>query len=184
MGGKKTHYGLAVALCLALCVAFPPGVSAQVAAADPPCLAYAFSTSDNHYFLAQDGAVMFGDNLTVQHNCQRLEVFVNGSYEGGTNGSSIRVPLEAGSFDIVLFAPADNQTWNYSVEVLPDRLGWSFEWEQIQLNRPQYVDQDESTRLQNWAAGITALIIWVLATYVWWNLVNSFVQRNFVEEVA
>ena len=185
MGGKRRTYGLILAVCLVLGGWLPPVVSAQGGQVSPPdCLAYAFSSSESHHFLARDGSIMFGSNVTVEHNCARVEVYLNGTYAGGTNASTFNVPIPPGEYDILIHAPATNQTWNHSVQVIPDRLGWEYEWIQLQLERPTFIDQDDSTRMQNWAAGITALIIWVLTTYVWWNLINSFIQRNFVEEVA
>jgi high-affinity Fe2+/Pb2+ permease len=36
---------------------------------------------------------------------------------------------------------------------------------------------------ENWASFLTAVIIWILVVYVYWNLINSYVDRNYAEEV-
>jgi hypothetical protein len=183
--GEKSHQGLVVAFVLVLTLAvLPPPATAQGAAAGPPCLAYAFTQSGDYDFLATNDHVVHGDNLTIIHNCQRLEAFVDDVYVGGTNSSSFRVPVSPGMVNLSLIDVEGNQIWNLTFEVIPDRLKWDIQWEQLQLSLPSYVDGAEVSRQANWAAAMTGLIVWVLSVYVYWNLINSFVQRNYVEEVV
>lgn len=179
MEERKTTHGLIVALAFLVLAVSPP----TAAAVGPPeeCLAYAFSQSDDHFFLARDGAVMYGSNLTVVHDCSfEVVLEIDGAFVARSN-QSFEVPIEPGNFTIGLVL--NNTTITHEVELRPDRLQWSIDWTLFIEEGTNRIDGEEAIRMQNWAAAMTGLIVWVLSVYVYWNLVNAFVQRNFVEEV-
>ena len=170
--------GLIVAF-IVLAVASPPTVEA----ASPPdsCLAYAFTESDNHRFLIGSNLTAYGNEINLVHDCGRAEIWIDGSfYAEGETGLSVSV--EAGNYTVEL--RGQNQTWTYSnVEIRPDRLDWDFNFSLVYDREVKLIPESEAKVMQNWAAGATGLIIWVLCVYVYWNLINSYTQRNFIEEV-
>lgn len=177
---RKTHHGLIAALLLIGLAALPPAASAAVGPPDS-CLAYAYSSSDGHYFLAGPNAIMYGSNLTVVHDClEDVVLTLDGAFVARSN-ESFTVPIEPGNYTLGLIL--NNSTIEHQVELRPDRLSWEIDWELFTRPGSASVPVEEATRMQNWASAMTGLIVWVLATYVYWNLVNAYVQRNFIEEV-
>ena len=77
-------------------------------------------------------------------------------------------------------------TRNYQVEVFPDRLEWEGDF--LLLNRgnqdTEFISIDLSNSRENWASAFSILIVWVLTTYVYWKLIESYVNKNFIEEVV
>lgn len=170
------------ALIVFLLVATLPPVAQ--AASPPECLAYAFTEAEDHHFLIQNDSIAYGSNLTVIHNCPgRVELWSEEIFiaEGE---SGFTVPIGSGNFTSIQLRSI-NQSWTFeNVEIRPDRLSWEIDWTgYMEYLNPSMVPESEAIQMQNWAAGATGLIIWVLCTYVFWNLVNSYIQRNFVEEV-
>lgn len=168
--------------CLAvfmLTVCFLPPATA---AGPPSCLAYAYLESDDHSFLVSNNSTGYGNELNVVHNCGRVQVFLDEEFlaEGE---SGLSVSIEPGNYSIEL--RGENESWSYAnFEVRPDRLDWDFNWS-IAYGPidGKLIQESEARQMQNWAAGATGLIIWVLCVYVYWNLINSYTQRNFIEEV-
>lgn len=178
MGAKITQHGLIVAFFLTLLL--PPVASAAVG--PPDCLAYAYTKSDEHFFLVQNGSRVYGNDIHVVHDCQEARLYVDGEFQAGSQGS-FTSPLTSGVLNITI--ETTNATFTYnSVEVRPDRLDWDFNFSLAYPDQAETVPLAEALEMQNWAAAFTGLIVWVLCVYVYWNLVDSFVQRNFVEEVV
>lgn len=174
--GKIRIHGLIVAV-LMLAV-LPPG---GAAVSPPECLAYAYTESENHRFLVSNNSTAYGNELNLVHNCGRAEIWIDGSfYAEGESG--ISVSIEPGNYSIEL--RGENESWTYSnFEIRPDRLDWDFNFSLVYAPSENLIPESEAKVMQNWAAGATGLIIWVLCVYVYWNLINSYTQRNFIEEV-
>ncbi len=182
MGNKHGLWALIAALLLT-----PFAASSGAVAQGPPdddsgCLAYAFTRSADHAFLLESNSTIYGSDAFVIHNCGNVTVFINGSF-AAQGESGLRVPIPAGMLDFTIQSQGVLLVEAYSVEMRPDRLEWEYEWQEIQQNKPISVDPNHVAIQQNWAAGLTALIVWVLSVQVFWHLVNGFVQRNYVEEV-
>ena len=76
---KSTHKGLVVVVLVAV-VSLLPTVSAQGPPVDDQVVhAYAY-TSENHLFLLGQNTSMFGSTLNIVHNCQDLEIYVDGFF--------------------------------------------------------------------------------------------------------
>ena len=163
-------------------------------AAEPPidsnkeCIAYGYSKSFNHYFLINDDALIFGQNVTINHNCERLEVKVNDSALIYDESGSFEMRFQSGTYNLT-FTNNENYSINYSnVEFLPDRLEWEFEfleWENQQndYSFDEFILRSKATAAQNWASILSIVMVFTLTTMVYWNLINSYVDRNFCEEV-
>ena len=54
------------------------------------------------------------------------------------------------------------------------------------INSPQkqVIELELSETRTNWAVGVGIVIVWVLNVYVYWSLISSYVDRNFIEEVV
>lgn len=183
MKEKKTPMGLEVALLISLVLLLP-----TVAAQDPPgenddsCLAYAYTKSENHLFLLGENVSIFGERLNVIHDCENLEVYVDGFFEV-SSASSMSVIIEQGIHNITLQANGFNKTYQ-NVVFYPDRLNWEYEFRSIEDSKPQFIDLEVSELRTNWAVGVGIIIVWVLSTYVYWQIISSYVDRNFIEEVV
>ena len=147
--------------------------------------AYAFSQSGDHYFLVQNNSSLFGNNITIVHNCEKIIVDLNSSFFAQSNSSKLKISIQPGLYDISLHC--DNATFNYSnVLFYPDQLQWVQQFEQLNYFELPTLDMiilEEAENLANWGSFWSILIVWLLTTYVYWNLINHYVQRNFIEEV-
>lgn len=155
------------------------------AAGAPPsqCLAYAFTESENHAFLVQENSSNFGSKLIIKTDCESIELVIDGAIVARSNNSYFEYQIEEGLHNITLNADGFNETYNY-VSIYPDRLNWEFEWSQITGQDIQFIDMTKANLQENWASFLSVVIAWFLSTYVYWQLVQSYVQRNFIEEVT
>ena len=96
--------------------------------------------------------------------------------------------FQSGTYNLT-FTNNENYSINYSnVEFLPDRLQWEFEflaWENQQndYSFDEFILRSKATAAQNWASILSIVMVFTLTTMVYWNLINSYVDRNFCEEV-
>jgi hypothetical protein len=148
-------------------------------------IAYAFSKSGEHYFLIQNDSSLFGNNITIIHNCDSLEFKLNQTFYASSNASKFKLNIEPGIYEIEMLC--DNVSIQYSnVVFYPDQLQWINQYNQLQNDKFEGLDvilKEEASKLANWSAFWGILIVWLLSTYVYWNLINHYVQRNFIEEV-
>jgi len=63
-------------------------------------------------------------------------------------------------------------------------LNWEFDWIELNELDVQFIDVTKAEIQENWASFLSIIIAWMLSTYVYWNLVQSYVQKNFIEEVT
>jgi len=162
--------------------------------AEPPepsdewsCLSYAYTESDTHYFLLESNKSAFGNNLTIKHNCEYIEVFVNGNFSAFTELGELKIPINEGLNDIKIIS--ENYSKNISgVLIFPDRLSWEFEFYDWKNSDNDYsfdelILRSKATAQQNWASILSIVMVFTLTTMVYWNLINSYIDRNFCEEV-
>lgn len=147
--------------------------------------AYAFSKSGEHYFLIQNNSTLFGDNITVVHNCETMMLNLNNEFYAQSNSSKFKVQIDPGIHNISL--NCDNVSFNYyDVTFYPDQLQWIQQYNDLNNFKLPTIDMiilEEAESLANWGSFWSILIVWLLTTYVYWNLINHYVQRNFIEEV-
>lgn len=148
-------------------------------------IAYAFSKSGEHYFLIQNNSALFGDNITIVHNCDYLEFKLNESFYASSNNSKFKIKINPGIYDVEILC--DQTSFFYSnVVFYPDQLQWISQYEQLQnydLKGLNVILLEEASKLANWSAFWGILIVWLLSTYVYWNLIDHYTQRNYIEEV-
>lgn len=176
----RTRFNLVFSALLLLVFLLLP---TNTAAAPPSqCLAYAFTESENHAFLVQDNSSNFGSSLIIKTDCSSIELIIDGATVARSNNSYFEYQIEEGLHNITLKADGFNETYNY-VSIYPDRLNWEFEWRELTGQDIQFIELTKASLQENWAAFLSVVIAWFLSTYVYWQLVQSYVQRNFIEEV-
>ena len=157
--------------------------------AQPPgqeCVAYAYTESDNHLFLLGDNKSGFGSNLKVVHDCPYIEIFMNGNFTVFTEEKTFEFPVSPGYYNVTL--QSNNSTFTYNnFNLLPDRLTWQYEYYEWQnefdYTIDEYITMTKATAQANWASILSIVVVFVLVTYVYWHLINSYIDRNFCEEV-
>ena len=177
----KSIMGLRAVLFVAL-VLLLTTASAQ----DPPieennCLFYAYTSSESHYFLLENNSKLFGQELNVKHNCEYLEIRQDGEFLARSN-SSFNIIIDEGMNNFTF--ETNQQTKYFTFEVYPDRLNWQYEYSELQREQKEFISIDASNLRENYAVGFGILIVWVLTTYVYWRLIESYVNKNFIEEVT
>ncbi len=156
----------------------------QSAGETPPneCLAYAYSDSESHSFLVRDNSSNFGSTLNVVHDCERIELWVDGEVKAVSNESFFSYTIEPGVHNLSLIADGFEQNYSF-VSFYPDRLEWEYQWIQLTGADIEFIEVGKATIQENWAAFLSIIITWFLSTYVYWQLVQNYVQKNFIEEV-
>lgn len=185
MEKKKHTMVLEFACVMVLALLLLPGTAAQEPPVDDEekgCIAYAYTESDNHYFLLKDNASMFGNVLRIVHNCDDLRVYSDGFFMA-SSGQNFTLSLEAGIQNLTFESSNFNESFS-NVMFYPDRLNWEYDFIQLQESKPQFIDIELSEIRTNWAVGVGIVVVWVLSTYVYWSLISSYIDRNFVEEVT
>ena len=163
-----------------------PTAYAEPPIESPDCLAYAYTVSEDHYFLLKSNASGFGTNITVQHNCESINVFIDGNFSVSAGNNSFIFYLQPGIHNLTIQTPYENISI-YNFQVYPNRLDWAFDfemWQNRNIDFNEYVELSASIAKANWASILSILIVFILVTYVHWNLINSYVDRNFCEEVT
>jgi hypothetical protein len=158
--------------------------------AEPPvnneCLAYGYTESDNHLFLLGNNKTAFGSNITIEHNCDYIEVFTNGNFTAYSENQRVIIPTSPGIYDIQI------KSTNFSKNItgftlLPDRLQWEFqyyEWQnEFDFTIEEYITLTSATAKANWASILSIVVVFCLVTMVYWHLINSYIDRNYCEEV-
>jgi len=160
--------------------------------AEPPiqndeCIIYGYTASDTHYFLMRSGSSMFGTNITIEHNCDDIDVYIDGNYTASSfNNSELKINLQPGIYDISIISNSNNTEFYNNVTIYPNSLTWVNdynEWKYPSVSFEEYISMSSALAKENWASILSILIVFVLVTYVYWNLINSYVDRNFIEEV-
>ncbi len=177
---------------LGVLILLPLIILSPSAYADPPptsknnCLVYSYTDSGNHYFLLGDNKTVFGQTLIIEHNCDFIEVIINGNFTAYTEDSKIEFPVNTGFYEIKINTNNSNFTYS-NVSFLPDRLNWEFEYFEWQndydYSFEEYISLSAAQAKANWAAILSIVLVFTLVTMVYWNLINSYIDRNYCEEV-
>lgn len=187
---KNNTYGSVFGICVILGVLLLS--SFNTVQAEPPiqndeCIIYGYTVSDTHYFLMRSGSSMFGTNITIEQNCDDIDVYVNGNYTASSfNNSDLKINLEPGIYDITIISNSNVSKFYNNVTIYPNSLTWVSDyndWKYPELNFEEYISMSSAMAKENWASILSILIVFILVTYVYWNLINSYVDRNFIEEV-
>tara|TARA_B110000444_G_scaffold251959_1_gene280574 strand:+ start:2936 stop:3490 length:555 start_codon:yes stop_codon:yes gene_type:complete len=166
-----------------LLVIFPSSSAyAQEPPAEKECILYAYTYSENHYFLIQSNSSIFGQSVIVEHNCESISVSINGSFYASSE-SNLNFQIESGVQSITF--SSQNKSWVYeNVSVYPDRLDWEYDFNMLNDRDSKFIDIKIANTQINWAVAMSITIVWVLSTYVYWSLISSYVDKNFIEEVV
>ena len=153
---------------------------------DRECLIYAYAESGNHLFLLESNKTVFGENVTVIHNCESIEIFSNGTFEAFTNLSKFNLVITQGLNNLEF--RSNNYSKNITnLLVMPDRLSWEFEfyeWDnRNQITFEEYISISKAQAAQNWVSILSIVVVFTLTTMVYWHLINSYVDRNYCEEI-
>jgi len=160
------------------------------ALAEPPgendCISYAYTESNQHLFLLATNKSAFGNNLTIEHNCDYVEVYIDGNFSVYTEDNSFKIPIGMGLKTIEIRSQNHSNLMS-NVNIMPDRLSWQFEWQEWQNENPvsfeEFVELSKATAQANWASLLSIVTVFALVTMVYWHLINGYVDRNYCEEV-
>ena len=155
----------------------------SAAAASPPCLFYAYTESGEHAFLLRENTSVFGSELRIKHNCEDMTVRIDGEFYASSNQSMI-ITIPEGKHNFTFESPEYTTTYS-NVGVLPDRLTWIDQYNEWTFQTPdvELIDIAAAELQANWGVFWGVIIVWILSTYVYWTLINNYVQRNYIEEV-
>jgi len=151
------------------------------------CISYAYTESLSHSFLLDNEKKAFGNNITIVHNCPYVEVFIDGNFSAYTEVERVKIPITVGTHDIEI--KSENYTNKITnITIFPDRLTWEFEYYDWafgnDISFEEYITMSAALAQTNWASFLTVLVIFALVIYVYWNLINAYVDRNYCEEVV
>jgi hypothetical protein len=160
----------------------PPSSSSSENEKD--CLFYAYSVSQSHYFLIQNNSSVFGSEINIIHNCDNVLLIVDG-FNYASSNESFQVKIEQGIRNITIQSE-DKQEIYESVLFYPDVLLWESEYEYLMNPNidKEFIDVDIAQLQENWAVAIGIVMVWGLSTLVYWKLIQSYVDKNFIEEVV
>lgn len=161
-----------------------PTVSGQGPPVDEEsCLVYAYTSSEKHLFLLGQNSSMFGERLMIVHDCDEVSIYSNGFFQASSK-DNFSIILDPGLQNLTIEANGFNATYE-NVMFYPDRLEWQYDYE-FMIKDPQIelIELELSQTRTNWAVGVGIIIVWVLNVYVYWSLISSYVDRNFIEEVV
>lgn len=178
----KRSYAFKV-LPLLVLLLLQPMIGSAVASPNQ-CLAYAYTKSGNHYFLMANNSSNFGDNLTIITNCEYIEISIEGEFYANITRNT-EIYIEPGKYNLTF--ENENFTRTYSnVVFYPNYLTWEANYLDMvrSLEPPNMIEEGLFETRLNWAVFFGIIVVWVLCVYVYWNLINTFVQRNFIEEVT
>lgn len=152
----------------------------STAKAEDNCLVYAYTEDSEHYFLIQNNATVYGSKLFINHNCETVSVEIDGYFEQQSS-QNFSVEIESGSRDIRL--NFDNNSLLFeNVFVIPSTLEWADEYQIVQEEIRRTTIENLNRSLNTASIG-TAIMIWVLTVFIYWKLINHYVDRNYFEEV-
>ena len=178
MKTKNTNKSLRAIMFIIGVILLPLGTAT---AAPGDCLAYAYTESGNHAFLIQENSSNFGNNITIITNCENLTIELDGVFLAQISKNTT-IGIEPGLHNFSLEGSGFSQTFS-NVLFYPDFLQWESNY-RLEMNQEvNFIDSALVEAQTNWAVFFGVVIVWVLCVYVYWNLINSFIQRNFIEEV-
>jgi len=181
---KKTHMALRAFAFITLGILLLPFVNAQGPPGneDKPCLFYGYTTSDDYSFLIKNNSKLFGSELSLIHNCEFLQLDIEGQFYARSNNSMF-IDMPIGIHNITI--STNENTQNFKIEIYPDRLEWENDFRLLnQITDTEFISIDTSNQREIWASIFSILIVFVLSTYVYWRLIESYVNKNFIEEVV
>jgi len=160
----------------------PSFAQAQGPPSSKDCIAYAYTSSEPHFFLIRENTSVFGNTIFINHNCDEVQLFVDEQFSAASS-SNLTYNVEQGRHNITILY--DNKTMSFqNVDFYPDRLDWEYQYNLIEEQKSAFISISDSNFMVNWAVAFSIVIVWVLSVYVYWQLINSYVQRTFIEEVS
>lgn len=187
---KQTkHMGLRVVAVILIGIILLPMSSAQ----DPPssssedkkdCLFYAYSESQNHFFLIKNNSTMFGSQINIVHNCDNVLLKVDGKLYASSN-DSFMVTIETGIRNISIESEDKTDIFE-NVVFMPDILLWEGQYELLVNPNvgKEFIDVDIASLRENWSVAFGIVMVWGLSTLVYWKLIQSYTDKNFIQEVV
>ncbi len=180
----QIHTALRLFLFVTLGLLLLPSVSSQEPpiSNEKPCLHYAYSNSEDYNFLILNQSKVFGQEIQFIHNCEYLQVNMEGQFYAISNNSMI-LTFDEGQHNLTV--QTNEYIQNYSIEIYPDRLEWEGQF--LLLNsipETEFISIDASDSREVWASILSIVTVWVLCVYVYWKLIESYVNKNFIEEVV
>jgi hypothetical protein len=174
-------------LCLILSSTLLAGVQAAAVppAGDenPRCIMYAYASSGQHHFLALNESIIYGDSLTVVHNCDYVKVSGDEGFMANSSKSTFSLPLSYGIHNLTFENNAYTQTL-VNLTFIPTHFSW---YEDYMLLTNQRIAGDwvlvkEVTARENFAVFVSGILSLVLIFAFYWRVIEHYLDHNRIEE--
>ena len=173
--------------CLVLSSTLLAGVQAAAVppaeGADSPCIMYAYASSGQHHFLASNESIIYGDSLTIVHNCDYVKVSNNSGFMANSTKSTFSLPLSYGIHNFTF----ENNVYTQSmvnVTFIPTHFSW-YEDYMLLVNQRipgDWVLVDEVTSRENFAVFVSGILSLVLIFAFYWRVIEHYLDHNRIEE--
>ena len=117
--GIKLH-GLLALMVIGFLTFSPIVVNAS--AGEPPCIGYAYTFDNNHYFMVNDNSTNFGNTIFVKHNCDSLSIYVDEEIYA-TSSTNFTIYVEDGYHNVSLISQNFSENY-YDVRIIDSSLEW------------------------------------------------------------
>ncbi len=182
MNIKYNTYG--VLLLVFASLVLPCGVSAQTP--PPSCLAYAFTYEEElrHLSLIERESVVFGNRITLTTDCgQGVDLIIDDVSVLWTNRSAV-YEVTNGLHNISIQGEGFSAYYQNVTFVQAGQLGLAMGNLPANHNPDAFmITPADLGGRQMLVALSTGLITWAVVTMGLWHIINSYVDRNYIEEV-
>ena len=149
----------------------------------PPCIMYAYASSGQHHFLALNESIIYGDSLTIVHNCDYVKVSNESGFVANSSKSTFDIPLSYGVHNLTLANEAYTQSMG-NLTFIPTHFSW-YEDYMILINERivgDWVLLDEVTDRENFAVIVSGVMSLVLIFMFYWRVIEHYLDHNRIEE--
>jgi len=149
----------------------------------PPCIMYAYASSGQHHFLALNDSIIYGDSLTVVHNCDYVKVSNNSGFMANSTKSTFSLPLSYGIQNITFENNAYTQSLA-NVTFIPTHFSWYEDYMFLINERQQgeWVFIEEVTDRENFAVFVSGVLSLALIFGFYWRVIEHYLDHNRIEE--
>jgi len=193
----ETHGATANQIKLLLCLLLFFGLGCQsllvgfAAAAPPesstegvePCIFYAYTSSGDHHFLAVNNSYVYGDSLTIKHNCNYVKVSNDSGFMANSTKDTFTLPLLYGVHNLTFETNAQSQSIQ-NLTFIPSRFTWLDEYNLLinQRTPGEWVFIEEVTDRENFAVFVSGVLSLALIFGFYWRVIEHYLDHNRIEE--
>ena len=149
----------------------------------PPCVMYAYASSGQHHFLALNESIIYGDSLTIVHNCDYVKVSNDSGFVANSSKSTFNIPLSFGVHNLTLANEAYTQSMG-NLTFIPTHFSWYEDYMFLMNERiaGDWVLLEEVTDRENFAVIVSGIMSLVLIFMFYWRVIEHYLDHNRIEE--